>query len=712
MRILTSICFILLIAVNANAQLDTIHFETLPSEEPFSIHYVSQINHDAQGNLWVCASSGLYRYNGYSVNQFKEGINGKYGLVRNEIRRSHVDTDGKIWFAGAFSIYRYDQVIGQLERMTDSLRTHYKHLYSIAYFDIDDYKDQMIFASKRGIQFYSKTLGRVTDFDILVPEINEDSYSSNAHVFQIEKDPVHSNKRWLLTKAGLIHYDLEKRSSEIIKTPKGIRFDNIRGLGNAMCILDNNIYVLLNHLKVYKYNVKLDKWSEVPQGKNLTKSIHLRNIKVINDGILMIYISNGLHFYNPENNTTSVIPTVNVHSEQRHSISRMGIDHTGALTYVNGNRKLVKSGQSIYPVRFTNKDVFYEKFKINDQSSDTINVYQSIDLKQHERKISFSMGLTNRNQNESEKYYYKTNVDDDWIQLESRHIELDNLHPNVKEIYTKIETNGQIYEGKSLRIKSSKYFYETRLFWLLLAGFLTLVFGIILYLYFKRKQEKKNFEQQLLALEMDRLRSQMNPHFLFNSMNSIKNYLVSRTKEEAADYITDFSKLIRLILENSRKKFLSLTEEVEMLKLYVAMENKRLNGTIEFHCEVDSNISNGFILAPMLIQPYVENAIWHGLMHKKENRKLRLSFKSVNEGVQCIIHDNGVGREYMAKKQAGVRLSKKSLGTRITGDRITMINKMFDLENETNIEDLYDENGEAIGTEVSIFLPPIEAKNK
>ena len=172
----------------------------------------------------------------------------------------------------------------------------------------------------------------------------------------------------------------------------------------------------------------------------------------------------------------------------------------------------------------------------------------------------------------------------------------------------------------------------------------------------KRRNEKlksqniqRKLQHETSEMEMQALRAQMNPHFIFNCLNSINRFIMKNESQAASDYLTQFSRLIRLVLNNSKKTWIPLEDEMEMLVLYLDMEKLRFKDAFSYsiHCDEEADPDNTFI-PPLLLQPFVENAIWHGLMHKKENGLLTISFRKEKDILHCTIMDNGVGRAVAA----------------------------------------------------------------
>lgn len=211
------------------------------------------------------------------------------------------------------------------------------------------------------------------------------------------------------------------------------------------------------------------------------------------------------------------------------------------------------------------------------------------------------------------------------------------------------------------------------------------------------------FNQKLSQAELKSLQSQINPHFIFNSLNSVKNYILTNQPKEAARYLTDFANLIRSVLQQSQQSLISLKDELEILQIYVRLEQMRFENKFEFEYNVDSQIDTNYIKVPaLLLQPYVENAIWHGLMHKEEKGKLKIEVKMENpDEVVCLIEDNGIGRQKAAELQGPTQRTHKSLGLKINTDRLKVLQELNDLEVSVEIIDLKN----PAGTRVVVHFP-------
>ena len=233
----------------------------------------------------------------------------------------------------------------------------------------------------------------------------------------------------------------------------------------------------------------------------------------------------------------------------------------------------------------------------------------------------------------------------------------------------------------------------------------TLIAGILLLILLAYLQVKHNRQQKLAnnMLALKSMRSQMNPHFIFNALNSVNNFIAENDERNANRYLSEFSTLMRTVLENSDEDFIPITKEIELLELYVKLEHHRFKDKFEYSIVIDSTINvNDFNIPPMLIQPYIENAIWHGLRYKKEKGNLLVSMEQIDEETILIcIEDDGVGREKSKRLKTENQLKRKSKGMINIKNRIEILNNMYEDRISVNVTDMF-ENGE--GTKVELLL--------
>lgn len=236
---------------------------------------------------------------------------------------------------------------------------------------------------------------------------------------------------------------------------------------------------------------------------------------------------------------------------------------------------------------------------------------------------------------------------------------------------------------------------------LVIYGLLALIVIILITSYFiyKNAQASKR-ANQLLALKS--LRGQMNPHFIFNALNSVNQFISQNDERSANKYLSEFSKLMRLVLENSQEDFISLQKEEEIISLYVKLEHYRFRDKFEYTIAIDEELNKETIqLPPMLIQPYIENAVWHGLRYKEDKGKLSLSFERHNGGMQVIITDDGIGRKKSAQLKTDNQKKHNSTGLKNIEERLQILNTVYKTNYKVTIEDLVADSG----TRVVISIP-------
>ena len=232
----------------------------------------------------------------------------------------------------------------------------------------------------------------------------------------------------------------------------------------------------------------------------------------------------------------------------------------------------------------------------------------------------------------------------------------------------------------------------------LLAGLILLLFSLF---WMIRSNRQRRIANNLLALKS--LRTQMNPHFIFNALNSVNSFIAQNDERSANRYLTEFSTLMRSVLVNSEEDFISLEKEIELLELYLKLEHSRFQDQFDYKLEIDSEIDQEqFQIPPMLLQPYIENAVWHGLRYKEEKGLLKVALTKNNDAsITITITDDGIGRKRSKELKTEHQKKQQSKGMQNIKQRIAILNKMYPDKVAVHIEDLYDDN---TGTKVVLTL--------
>nr|WP_293303079.1 histidine kinase [Allomuricauda sp.] len=275
---------------------------------------------------------------------------------------------------------------------------------------------------------------------------------------------------------------------------------------------------------------------------------------------------------------------------------------------------------------------------------------------------------------------------------------------NTQNRISSLEQERELSQSKySLAVTEQQLYEETskRQKWIIYS----LAFGILLmaltaFLYYRSNRQQK-LANNLLALKS--LRTQMNPHFIFNALNSVNNYIAKSDERSANRFLSEFSVLMRSVLENSEEDFIPLSKELELLELYVKLEHSRFLDKFDYEIEVDKKVDvEAFQIPPMLLQPYIENAIWHGLRYREDKGFLKILVQQhTNDLLEIIIEDNGIGRRKSAELKTSNQKKQKSKGMGNIKKRIHILNDMYKNKVEVSITDL---NEDQTGTRVSLKL--------
>ena len=231
-----------------------------------------------------------------------------------------------------------------------------------------------------------------------------------------------------------------------------------------------------------------------------------------------------------------------------------------------------------------------------------------------------------------------------------------------------------------------------------------ILIGLAAGIYILKISKQRRIANQQLALRS--LRSQMNPHFIFNALNSVNSFISENDQRSANKFLASFSKLMRLVLENSEHDFIALQKELEILKIYVELEHFRFKDQFEFDIKIDNSIDEeDFTLPPMLIQPYIENAVWHGLRYKEDAGELLLELSQKNQELHVTISDNGIGRKKSAELKTANQKKNKSTALRNIKERVRIVEELHGLKISVDVQDL---NADGSGTIVKLIIPQLK----
>lgn len=404
------------------------------------------------------------------------------------------------------------------------------------------------------------------------------------------------------------------------------------------------------------------------------------------------------------------------------------IGNKSSMSQLYNNIGVIYSEDGNYKLAFEN---FNESLKINETTGNkrgignTLSNMASNYFKQHDYKNSLSYynqslvlayetgnKVTEREDYKglSETYAAMKDFKNAFL-FQSRYNDIkDSLQSSEKnsliaEMKTRFETEKKDTEIKLLNTEKKLQEVtiekqKTKAYYLIV-GFILLAILIVVSFLFYNQGRKTKFENQVSKVEMIALRAQMNPHFIFNSLNSIYKYIQRKEPEQASEYLIKFSKLMRLILENSRFQEVSLEKDLAALTIYMQLESLRMNHRFSHEIiiakEIDPEIT---MIPPLILQPFVENSIWHGLQDKKEDGKITIRISQEGSMLVCDVEDNGIGRKKAQEIKTSSSAQKgESLGMKITNSRIEIINKTKKTNGSVHITDL------EAGVKVRVSIP-------
>lgn len=551
------------------------------------------------------------------------------------------------------------------------------------------------------------------ELDLWSPKVHADLFADGNWVIDVLEDS--RGQVWLTTSRGIFRFDEPTRTFHWTKTGPGML-----DMAEAP---DGNLWAVgwPGLLKLDQDGTILRTWTT----KDGLYDPECRRVLVDAQNRVWIGTYDGLHQFDERKNT---FRRFTVNDGLLSNNTMMGLCLTNRNELLVGNT----GGWNTLDITALTRSATTSRLRLTEVRINnrprSADWSKPVDLDPDETAVSFDFSALNYRKPTDNNYaYYLEGLEKTWIEAGHTHqATYTNLDPKTYVFHVRLDGPS----GSELRIPFTiaPVYYETGWFRLLLLLFgvalLTVIYrSRVSYKMVKaelrleeatRQQKEAEYNEEVAAYqlklsetEMVALRSQMNPHFIFNCLNSIKLYTLDNEADKASDYLTKFSRLIRLVLENSRSELVPLQNELEALQLYIELEAMRFKQKVQFVISVLPGVDQRYIcIPPLLLQPYVENAIWHGLMHKPEGGTVRIEVSQPQDNLLHIeITDDGVGRQRAAALKSKSAGKHKSFGMQVTADRIRMINQLYNIHTKTQILDLVDSEGEACGTKVILEIP-------
>lgn len=565
-------------------------------------------------------------------------------------------------------------------------------------------------------EFSNGNLFRINYLSLLVDTVRLPTFNPSAF-YEISDYSLgyDSMRHWIYSskRTGIVRYDI--REKEITIIPEHAIFGSVKKQDSNAKFLtgDNgNIWILIQH-----YGLRLID----PESFTCIDSIAFGQKGLLNNACidvkyggknkLLLKSRDGIIVYDYVKQRSVIFNNQNGYSS---SLS-------GNFVCCNNTLFVSQAGYIEY-YDLANFDRFYFKVRpfLNALSVNSVNVFTrsshdsvaTIKLKWKQNNLSFNFSAVEYYFPERIEYAYRLDgFDKEWQYTNSmnRKINYTRLKPGQYTFRLMAQLEGGNWDMKPVEyiIVISPAFWQTNLFRVVI---LVIIFGFFYLLYKNRiiairKQESRRttHEREMMELEAKALRSQMNPHFVFNSLNSIKSLINKKENDKAAGYLTTFSKLIRSLFQNSDKREVSLKEELETCQLYTQLEQMRFGDKVEFVFDIDDAIDlKDFKVPALILQPFIENAIWHGLIPKETGGKVTVTVKYDNGSIQCIIDDDGIGREKSKQFKPNYDSTYQSKGIGLTQSRLELDKLLNEREDHIDIIDKVDEDGKPNGTKVII----------
>ncbi|MCR6638366.1 MAG: histidine kinase [Sporocytophaga sp.] len=647
-------------------------FKRFSERNGFTASKVKYISEDNKGNLWMgTIADGIYLYNGKSFRNF----NKKSGLSSNFINYIHCDTSGIIWLATAgggidFLIpYNNTFKIKHITKKNGLSGDRYNTLIK------DNSGAIWAGSTDNGLSMIEPDENfelKITNFDV-TDGIRNNSIRCSA------KD-LKGNLYFGTADAGIVKY--QKGKFSFISSSQGLSSNNIYSL-----IFDNEGKLWAGSEKGID-RIELDKDSDVIAVRHFGKAEGFIGIETIQNAVCKDHEGN------------------------------VWFGSIKSATVFNNAKELSVKRPLVH---ITGMNLFYNRIENTSFGKDLAKWYpvpEHLVLPYDQNHLTFEfIGIEQVNP-EAVQYKWKlSGFDQDWSPASKKR---EAVYSNLPAGHYTFEVAASNELGNWSEVPASFNFVIKPPFWK--TWWFTLIILIALAIVLRmatryairrlhdqneRERLKLETDRNLLELEQKALRMQMNPHFLFNCLNSIKGLIAEDKNNEAKIYLSKFAKLMRTMLDHSADSFVSLENEIASLQNYVELEKLSREDRFQFKVEVEDSIDKEFTgLPPMLIQPFVENAIIHGLTSKSSKGIVVVSFNMEGDYLKCTIEDNGVGRE-KAKMLKDESITKhKSAAISVTQERLNILNrKLNQKEMKIQITDLKDQNEQPAGTRVELFVP-------
>jgi len=670
---------------------------------------IIQVLEDSQGYLWTTSSMGVYRYDGRIIRSYFQQSD-SLSLSGNYTEMLFEDRDHNVWVGSTNGgIDRYDREQDHFVRVI-SPHAGIGHVVRM----IQDVEGTLWIAGATGLYALDpQSLRLVRHAPDRPPRVR------GAYGFRgIALDSTSPDMLWVTGVEGAYHFNITSG-----------KFESLDMKGDYMLMdvhqtSQNQLWCGSWGGGVMSCDLTTHKWkNHVPEELKDGRSYHVvKAILPMDTQRLWVAGGAGFGLFDRNSETFSFYPFTKA--------GQAGIDSSfsfaGICTTRQGNMVVTNLEGFSISSSLTGADnrLMYAPAMLAIEiegkpylTDSTLSYINYVYLDEREKNIAFTLCTPGNYTTEPVQFEYRLEgYDKGWEALhEGRMARYTNLPRGQYRFTYRARIGDQDWlDGRAVRIEKEVVFFMKPGFYIttgvVLAGLIFLFYRLRVQRIRNEAKLKTEFNKKLADTEMAVLRTQMNPHFMFNSLNSIKYYILNEETENANKYLTKFSKLMRLVLKNSQSKLVNLSDELEALNLYIELESLRFKEEFKYEINVDEKINEeDTYVPPLIIQPYVENAIWHGLLQKAAPGTLTVSINKKDGFIRVEVSDDGIGRK-AAEELRSKSATKKSFGTKITRDRIALVREIIGIDASVTTHDLQNTNGSAAGTRVVIKMPYIAGK--
>ncbi len=723
---------------------DFISIQKQPVNSLISSNYISSIVKDYQGRMWVTTDNGLHIIDLYNkaIQQVVLSNLPEFEQLKYQSGIATIDKNDNLYIpylAGGIFKYNANSQLVQYTPPVDS--AIYKSSFVFTESD-----NSLLVGTKNSLLKISslqpanntwqkvpnltdslhKTNGRIawmykhSDNSYYIKKFTGEWYHINGKQIEqfsgdgfmklgcVSKD---SLSLWYITEtANLARRQLNTGQTDTVFLQKLLKQSNF-SFANPRDLADdgNGSIWITSQNGLLRYNIKEGTLVTYSSSDGLSHSFTYALHADASGGVWVASIG-GIDYYQPGSNSFRNITGFTA-SKYMDAFGSSVATSDGRICFITGNKIWIINPSLFFAQQQESKVVRIHEMRINDIPVNWNDSTMLMQLPWKKNRLLFRFGLLDYNPQGNVQYAYKLDgLQQDWVDNESRNeIQFNVLSPGKYTLHIRAtataDNNKQYFYQLSFHIKPP--FWQTWWFRMLIFS----IIALLLFLFYKRRinnlKAKSAIKQQMAELEGKAIRAQMNPHFIFNSLNAIQESIVTEKIDAAYDYLSQFSKLLRMVLDNSDKNLIPLNSELETIRLYLSLEALRFSQSFSYTIENSDKLDNEDIYIPsLLLQPFVENAIWHGLINKEGEKLLQIRFSENDGKLQCVIEDNGVGRARAAQikeqKLGAARFASK--GTKLAMQRIEILNRERPGSASIETIDLMDEAGKGAGTKVVITL--------